>query len=233
MRGVDLVPVPRRTVLTGGVLAAGGVLAGGVVLGGETAAAAPPAPLRRLLAGNRRYVSGASAPPRRTPADIARLRPFALVLGCSDSVVPPQVVFDQGAGDLVDVRVAGQAVDDVVLGSVEYAVTEFSPALLLVLGHERCGAVAVTVEAIRRGAPPAGNLGAVVGALRPAVEPAMRAAGDPVDNGVRANVGWQIRALWQRSELIRNRVAAGALTVVGARYDVDTGGITLLTRGWR
>lgn len=232
MRGVDLVPVPRRTVLAGGVLA-GGVLAAGAGLGGESAAAAPPAPLRRLLAGNRRFVSGASAPPRRTPADIARLRPFAVVLGCSDAVVAPQVVFDQGAGDLVDVRVAGQAVDDLVLGSVEYAVTEFSPTLLLVLGHERCGAVALTVESIRRGAPATGNLGTVVDALRPAVDPAMRASGDPVDNGVRANVGWQIRALWQRSALIRNRVGAGALSVVGARYDVDSGGITLLTRGWR
>jgi carbonic anhydrase len=225
---VDLVPVPRRRILL-----TGGALAAGAVLGTERAAAAGPDPLRTLLAGNRRYVAGAPAPARRTPAEAARVRPLAIVLACADSLVAPSVVFDQGPGDLVEIRVAGHAVDDLVAGSVEYAVTELAPPLLVVLGHERCGVVAVTTESIRRGAAASGHVGTVVEMLRPAVEPALRAPGEPLDNAVRANVGWQIRALWERSLLVRNRVGTGALSVVGAQSDATTGAVTLLTRGWR
>jgi carbonic anhydrase len=227
---VDLVPVPRRRILL-----TGGVIAAGAVLGGERAAAAAPdpEPLRRLLAGNRRYVSGASAPVRRTPADQGRARPFAIVLGCADSLVPAHVLFDQAPGQLVEIRVAGHAVDDLVLGSIEYALTDLSPALLMVLGHDRCGAVSVTVESIRRGAVASGHIATVVDALRPPIEPALRTPGEPVDNAVRANVGWQIRALMESSGLVRTRVGNGSLAVVGATSDGTTGAITLLTRGWR
>jgi carbonic anhydrase len=216
-------------------------LATAVALGPTAAMASDPAatstldPLVRLLAGNRRFVAGAATHPRQGPGDVRRLaarqRPYAITLACSDSRVPPEILFDHGLGDLFDVRVAGHVVDDVVLGSIEYALAEFEPSLLLVLGHERCGAVGVAIDAVRTGSTPPGHVAAVVDALRPAIGPALVAPGDAFDNGVRANVAWQLRTLWERSSLVRRRVAAGELTVVGARYDLDTARVTLLTRG--
>jgi carbonic anhydrase len=192
-------------------------------------------PLKRLLAGNRRFAAGAATRPRQGRADARRLaygqRPFAVVLACSDSYVAPELLFDHGIGDLFDVRVAGHVVDDVVLGSVEYALAEFSPPVLLVLGHEGCGAIGATVAAVRDGTEPEGNVVAVVDALRPAVAPAIQTPGDPVDNAVRANVAWQLRALWRRSPLVRHLLDGGALALVGARYAADTATVTLLTRG--
>jgi carbonic anhydrase len=192
-------------------------------------------PLLRLLAGNRRFVTGAATHPRQGPADVRRLgerqHPYAITLACADSRVPPEILFDHGLGDILDIRVAGHVVDDVVLGSIEYALAEFEPSLLIVLGHERCGAVEAAVDAIRTGGTPPGHVAAVVDALRPAIVPALAAPGDAIENGVRANVAWQLRTLWERSTLVRRRVASGALTVVGARYDLDTATVTLLTRG--
>jgi len=232
----------RRALLTG--VAVAGVAAGlggaapaaaGPTGAGTTPPAAPDSPaaaLARILAGNARFRTGHARHPHQTVADVHRLaagqHPFVIVLGCADSRVSPEVLFDQGLGDIFDNRVAGTIVDDVVTGSIEYAVAEFASPLLVVLGHERCGAVAATVESIEHGTTPPGSIAAVVAALRPAVEPVLGQPGDPVENGVRANVRYQVAQLLDRSAIIRDAVAAHALRVVGARYDLDTAAVTLL-----
>lgn len=177
--------------------------------------------LERLLAGNKRFASGTSEAPRR---DEDRRRqqaegqtPFAVILGCADSRVPPEILFDQGIGDLFPVRVAGNiAVDDVTLGSIEFGVAVLGCPLLLVLGHESCGAVKAAVEG---GAT--GYLSALVTPIVPAVETVRNEAGDVVGAAVDENVRRQAGLL---SETFPG------VTVVGARYDLHTGEVTVLTR---
>ncbi len=198
----------------------------------EPAATTPEAAIRRLLAGNHRFISGH---PRHPHQSIARLHelasgqdPFVITLGCADSRVSPELLFDQGLGDIFDNRVAGNIVDDVLLGSIEYAAEHFEPPLLLVLGHERCGAVTATIEAIETGATAPGHIAAIVEALRPIITPVLGQPGDKVDNAVVANVKAQARALVETSDIVREKVEAGKLAVVGARYDLDTGRVTLV-----
>jgi carbonic anhydrase len=204
-----------------------------------TSAAATPTPttpraaLRQLLAGNHRFVTGHARHPHQTAAYLHELaagqHPFLVTLGCADSRVPPELLFDQGLGDIFDNRVAGNAVDDMLLGSIEYAVEHFTPPVLMVLGHERCGAVTATVEAIESGAPVPGHIATIVAALRPIIEPVLAEPGDKVENGVIANVKAQCRALVDTSDIVREKVDAGTLAVVGARYDLDTGRVTLVS----
>jgi carbonic anhydrase len=215
----------RRSVLAG--------VAGAVALpAAPTTAVAADDPLERLLAGNRRFCAGKAHHPRQSLADVRRLaarqRPFVVVLGCADSRVSPEVLFDQGLGDVFGNRVAGNVVDPLVLGSIEYAIAEFAPPLLLVLGHERCGAITAAVSALSTGDTPPGSIGAVVDAVRPAVASVQDAPGDPVENAVQANVRHQAGLLIARSPIVRSAVAAGTLRVVGARYDLDTAEVTLV-----
>jgi carbonic anhydrase len=203
----------------------------------------PAEALACLLAGNRRFVAGRARHPHQSLADRARhphqsladlhrlasgQQPFAVTVGCADSRVPPELIFDQGLGDLFDNRVAGNIVDDLLLGSIEFAVEEFGSPLIVILGHERCGAINATINAIRTGAEAAGHIGDIVTALRPIVEPVLTQPGDPVDNAVRANIHAQAARLIGRSEIIAEKTAAGELRIVGARYDLDTGKVTVV-----
>ncbi|WP_258397722.1 carbonic anhydrase [Micromonospora noduli] len=227
----------RRSLLTAGGVAAVALGAAGA---SPSAAAAPadnpvdtPAEaLRRLQAGNRRFTSGHGRHPHQGLTDLHRLaagqHPFAITVGCADSRVAPEVLFDQGLGDLFDNRVAGNIVDDLLLGSVEFAVEEFGSLLIVVLGHERCGAITATIDAIHTGGTAPGHIGTIVDALRPIVEPVLDQPGDPVENGVRANIAAQVRALSARSTIIAEKVHEGALRVVGARYDLDNGRVSLV-----
>ncbi|MEV0898271.1 carbonic anhydrase [Actinoplanes sp. NPDC049802] len=218
----------RRALFT-----AGGAIAGSMAL--PAAASATPRtssdPLAALLAGNRRFVAGRS---RHLHQSLARVHdvaagqnPFAVVLGCADSRVPAEILFDQGVGDIFVNRVAGNVIDDLLLGSIEYAVEEFTPPLIMVLGHERCGAVSATLSAIRTGAEVPGHIGAIVDSLTPIVAPF---ADDPdgVEKAVRANIRAQMRALVEQSEIVRHAVESGETTLVGARYDLDSGVVTPL-----
>jgi carbonic anhydrase len=222
----------RRSVLTAGATA----LAATLIPATAEAAPAPPATydeaLRELLRGNHRFVTGHLRHPHQNVAAIHRLAaaqdPFVITLGCADSRVPSELLFDQGLGDIFDNRVAGNIVDDLLLGSIEYAVEHFDPPLLLVLGHERCGAISATVDLIRSGGEAPGHVAAIVDALRPIVEPVLSQPGDAVENGVRANVRAQVAALLAQSAIVREKVEAGHLGVAGARYDLDTGKVTLL-----
>jgi carbonic anhydrase len=124
--------------------------------------------------------------------------------------------------------VAGNIVDDLLLGSIEFAVEEFGSPLVVVLGHERCGAVTATIDAIESGTGAPGHIGTIVDALRPIVEPELSRPGDVVDNAVRANIRAQAAQLTARSELLAEHVRAGELRIVGARYDLDTGRVALV-----
>lgn len=189
----------------------------------------PDEALRRLLDGNRRYVYSNAGHPNQSAVYrllIAREpQPFAVILGCADARVPPEIVFDQGLGDLFVVRVAGNVIDDFVLGSLEYAVERYHAPLLVVLGHEHCGAV---MAALADDAG-TGHIAKVLAALQPAVAIARRQTGDPLDNAIVANVKAVMSQVSAAEPLIAARVRSGDLRVVGARYAVNTGMVDLVT----
>jgi len=185
-------------------------------------------PLARLMQGNARFVADAPAhwsalAARR--AEVAQTQhPFAIILGCSDSRVPPEQVFDRTVGDLFVIRVAGNVVDDVDLGSIEYAADHLHVPLLVVMGHERCGAVTAAVE----GGEPHGHVGAIVKRIAPAVAEARKQPGDLVDNAVRANVRDVVASIRKEASVLAELEHEGKLKIVGARYDLDTGEVTIV-----
>ena len=204
-----------------------------MVVAGTAAAAGGPGistdqTLQKLTDGNRRYVAAKSVHPNQTAArraDVAEgQHPFAVIVSCSDSRVPPEVVFDQGVGDLFVVRVAGHIVDDVALGSIEYAVAHLGAPLIVVLGHERCGAV----DAAVKGGEAHGHIGSLVEAIQPAVKKAKGRPGDALDNAVRANVKYVVGKLRSAGPFLDARVRKGALKIVGARYDLDDGKVEVM-----
>lgn len=179
--------------------------------------------LLRLKMGNSKFVGGASTQAKKSAARRAQVaqsqKPFAIVVSCSDSRVAPELVFDQGLGDLFVVRTAGHVVDDVGLGSIEYAVEHLGASLIVVLGHERCGAVAAAVA----GGKTHGHLPAIVKAIKPAVAKSKGKPGDAVDNAVREHAGAVAAQLSKAGPVLADRVQSGQLKVVGAHYDLDTG----------
>ena len=185
---------------------------------------------QRLMDGNRRYAAGQSIHPNLAPsrrAQVARgQRPFATILGCVDSRVPPELVFDCGLGDLFVIRTAGQVLDRAALGSLQFGVVELGIPLLVVLGHQRCGAVQAAVESLERSEPAPGDIAWLVEGLRPAVEQARGQSGDRVDAAVRANIGRGVAQV-RRSPLLAEAVAAGTLKIIGARFDLDSGAVAL------
>jgi carbonic anhydrase len=188
--------------------------------------------LRTLLEGNARYVTAKLTHPDQTAerrAEVAAAQhPFAAIFGCSDSRVPAEIVFDQGLGDLFVVRVAGPVLDFAVLGSLEFAALELKVPLILVLGHERCGAVTATLEALDKGTTPTGHLTHLVDAISPAVKRARGRPGDPLDNAVRANVELVVEKLRTSRQVLAGQVSSGKLRIVGARYDLDSGRVDVI-----
>ena len=188
----------------------------------------PEDALARLRAGNERFVHGKSthdhAGASRRKQLASSQAPFAVVLSCADSRVPPEILFDQGLGDLFVVRTAGQVADPAVLGSVEYAVEHLGAQLVLVMGHERCGAVAAAVA----GGEAHGHIGALVEAIQPAVAASHDVPGDAAENAMRENVRRVVTQLKDDAPVLSDRVHAGTLQVVGARYDLDTGTVELI-----
>lgn len=190
--------------------------------------------LDRLMAGNRRFVATQAQRPNQS-ADV-RVKvaggqlPFAIIFGCSDSRVPPEIVFDQGLGDLFVIRVAGHVLDETALASIEFAVDEFKPPppLVMVLGHERCGAVTAAVHALTAHEEAMGHLGALVEPIKMAAEQVRGAPGDAVDNAVRANVALVVSQLEDSEPILAEKVDADELLIVGARYDLDTGAVDLI-----
>jgi len=198
--------------------------------------------LERLREGNRRFVSGVRsldallAPLRRNEL-VAGQKPFAVILGCSDSRVPVEIVFDQGVGDLFVIRVAGNIVAPSQIGSVEFAAEQFGTRLVVVLGHTRCGAVEATLEELRRpNASRSQNLRSIVDRIRPGVESLLttdlaRDADALGRQAVRANVRVSANHLRHGSEILEELIRKDGLLVVGAEYSLETGAVEFFD-GW-
>lgn len=196
-------------------------------LGAIAPSLSPDDALQKLMEGNQRFVQHQPQYPDQSAArlrEVAQVQhPFATVLSCADSRVPAEIIFDQGIGDIFDVRIAGNISTPESLGSIEYAVALLDTPVLMVLGHERCGAVTAAVQ--NESLP--GEIGSFVKAILPAVERVKDKAGDTVDNAVTANVQYQIEQL-KRSPLLTERLQSGKLKIVGGRYDLDTGTVTMI-----
>ncbi len=185
----------------------------------------------RLETGNRHWAAGRLEHPDqdldRRLRVAARQDPFATIVSCIDSRVPPETIFDQGIGDLFAVRTGAQTIDGLVTASIEYGPLENGTPLIVVLGHERCGAVIAAVQAIQGGERLPGHLDAIVERLRPAYHQAARYPGDLIDQVVRAQVRRTVHALAHDGPLA-DLVNRGDLGIVGAYYDLDTGQVTQL-----
>ena len=215
----------------------------------------PAEAISRLKEGNGRYTSGKQHPHESseerayiatnsyesagmiflgmTAAEAAKRRaeltksqhPFAIIVSCSDSRVPPEIVFDQGLGDLFVLRVAGNVIDDHSLGSAEYAVDHLAVRLIVVLGHQRCGAVKAARETIAAKTKAPAHIQSLVTAIQPAVEATVK---DDLEATVEANVKNVTQALRSSVPILKPKVDSGELKVVGAYYSLDTGSVAFL-----
>ncbi len=191
----------------------------------------PNAALEQLVAGNRRYVAGRPIHTEHTARreeNAGKQHPFAIVLSCSDSRVPPEIVFDQGIGDLFVVRVAGNVATDVGIGSIEYAVSHFASALLVVLGHTNCGAVHATVDALESGSSAPGHIKAIVDQIVPAAVATRHESGDKYLNATKANARGVASKLHATQPIIAPQVQKKQLEVASALYSLETGLVSLL-----
>ena len=194
----------------------------------------PDGALQRLLDGNARFVADET---RNLGEDKARRletaeqqTPFAIVVGCADSRVPPEILFDQGIGAIFTVRVAGNTtVEPAILGSIEFAVEQLGSLLVVVLGHERCGAVQAAVDHVLNRGSEHGSISAVVGPIIPAVEAVKDQPQDTIlEAAVQQNARFQARAVASSAAIIRPLVDAGTLKVVAAEYHLATGRVEVL-----
>src|SRR5713101_8476988 len=190
---------------------------------------APAEAISKLKEGNGRYTSGNLQHPGQTAERRTELantqHPFAAILSCSDSRVPPEIVFDEGLGDLFVVRVAGNVINDESLGSIEYSVDHLGVRLVLVLGHQSCGAVKAAKETIAAKGKAPGHIQSLVTAIKPAMEATVN--GD-LDATIKANVKHVADALRSSTPILKGRVDSGEMKVIGGYYSLDTGSVTFL-----
>lgn len=184
--------------------------------------------LQKLLDGNTRFVAGTPERPRQNikrRAEISEHQtPEAIILSCSDSRVAPEILFDQGLGDLFVIRTAGQVIDNAVLGSIEYGAEHLHVSLIVVLGHKRCGAV----KAACAGGDLPGHLNSLTFPIKAAIENAKKQAGDLLDNSVKENVRSIVKQLQNSEPILSHLVSENKLTIVGAYYDLDSGAISMV-----
>jgi carbonic anhydrase len=190
--------------------------------------------LTKLMEGNKRFISGEVSKKdigEKRRQELAKgQQPFATVLSCADSRVAPEIIFDQGLGDIFIVRVAGNVVESTTLGSIEYGVEHLHTPLLVILGHESCGAVKATLDAKGR---PEGNIGAILKKIMPAVNKAKLAGKDKDETlniAVQENVKNTYRDI-MKSRIVRELVHEGKLKVIGAEYYIGTGRFELIDLG--
>lgn len=198
----------------------------------ESSSIVPAIALKKLKEGNSRYSESLSVHPNlsmeRRHETAGGQHPFAIILSCADSRVPPELVFDQGVGDLFVVRVAGNVVNDHVLGSIEYAVEHLGSSLIVVMGHEKCGAVKAAMD----GGEAPGHIGSLIEAIQPVLErKRFDDSGETkleLDDVVRGNVervAWQLKT---SEPILTEFIKEGKLAVVGARYDLDDGNVEFI-----
>jgi carbonic anhydrase len=226
--------IGRRDLFKLGSIGAVGLLATGSNLFWQVRAASadelpsldPDAALKKLMAGNQRFVRHQLQAPARSQARLLEVaqaqHPFATILSCADSRVPPEILFDRGLGDIFDVRIAGNIATPEAIGSIEYAAMLGTP-LVMVLGHERCGAITAAVE--NKSLP--GDINTFVAAILPAAQQVKTRSSDPVDDLMAANVIYQIERL-KKSPVLAERLQSGKLKIVGGRYDLDTGMVKII-----
>jgi carbonic anhydrase len=192
---------------------------------------APADALALLTEGNQRFVSGHLQHPRQDPARRTELAsgqaPSAIIVSCSDSRTTPEVLFDQGLGDLFVVRCAGNVIDDHALGSIEYAAEHLGTRLIVVLGHQRCGAVKAAKEVIASGSMPHDHIASLVESIKPAV---LATKDQDVEATCKANVHDVEQALRDSQPVLHGMTSSGQLQVVGAYYELDTGTVSFLDK---
>lgn len=230
--------VSRRNLLKLSAGAVGaGVLAAGLgsnVVAPEKASAqdkkdiTPDEALKELLDGNDRFVKAKKRNPNQSQSRLQEVakgqKPFASILGCADSRVPSEIVFDQGLGDLFVCRVAGNIATPEETGSLEFGSLVLGSKVILVLGHERCGAVDATIK----GAQVPGQIGSLLAAIKPGVERSQGQAGDKLENACKGNILVQVENL-KSSPVLSELIKADKLKIVGAYYDLDTGKVSLVS----
>jgi carbonic anhydrase len=185
--------------------------------------------LQSLREGNQRFVLNQPTQdysPSRRKAVAQEQRPCAAILSCIDSRIPSEIIFDQGLGDLLVVRSAGQVVDRAVQGSLELAVAVFHVPVIVVLGHKRCGAVGLALDSLQRGEPPPSEIAYLEQSLRPAVESAREIGGDVWNHAARMHTELTVQKLKQ-SPILGAAVMSGKLKIVGGWYDLDSGLVEL------
>jgi carbonic anhydrase len=188
----------------------------------------PDQALKKLMEGNAKFVSGKVTHPdqsaERRAEVVSGQNPFAVVISCSDSRIPPEIVFDQGIGDIFVIRTAGEVMDNVTLGSLEYAVEHLKVPLAIVLGHDNCGAV---IAAVTGGEAP-GCIKSLVEAIKPAVGKAKGMKGDLLNNSINANTQNIVEALKFSKPILFEAVKKDELKIVGARYHLDSGAVEIM-----
>ncbi|MGJ5634667.1 carbonic anhydrase [Nostoc sp. CALU 1950] len=187
----------------------------------------PDKALQELLDGNDRFVKAKRRNPNQTQSRLVEVakgqKPFASILGCADSRVPSEIVFDQGLGDLFVCRIAGNIATTQQVGSLEFGSLVLGCKVIMVLGHERCGAV----DAAIKGAQVPGQIGSLLAAIKPSVEKSKDESGDKLENACRANILAQVERL-KSSPVLSDLIKAEKLKIVGGYYDLDTGKITVV-----
>ena len=195
----------------------------------DSAYADPRVGLIKLMGGNKRFVEGKSIRPRQDGETIKRLengqQPFATIVGCSDSRVPNEMIFDQGLGDLFIIRTAGQVSAAASYGSMEFATLKLKTKLIVVLGHTECGAVAAAVQ---RPEDVPGHIVTLVNEIKSAVAKSAHLPGDPVNNSVKQNVIDQVNSLRDLDPILHKYYVNGDILIVGAVYDIHTGKVEFL-----
>lgn len=221
----------RRQLLQlagGSILISVGGIPQATAVAQQNEAISPDAALERLLDGNKRFIQQKSQHPHQSKIRLEEVaqsqHPFATILSCADSRVSGEILFDQGIGDLFDIRIAGNIVTPEALGSIEYAAVELSCPLIMVLGHERCGAVTAAVK----GEPLPGLMGTFVKGIKPAINDIKGFSKEAVDKAVVENVKYQVQKMRNSSQLLSQLVDASKLKIVGGRYDLDTAEVTIV-----
>ena len=188
----------------------------------------PDLALQKLMTGNQRFVNQKRENPHQTVARLTEVargqKPFAAILGCADSRFPTEIIFDQGLGDLFVCRVAGNVATPEEIGSLEYGTLVLGAKVLMIIGHERCGAVDATIK----GAQVPGQIGSLIDAIKPAIESSKNQTGDSLENAIKANVLLQTERL-KASPVISQLIKEGKLKVVGGYYDLDTGAVSMVS----
>jgi carbonic anhydrase len=188
----------------------------------------PDQALQALMQGNQRFVNGTLENPRRNMTRLAEIsksqKPFAAILGCADSRVPSEIIFDQGFGDLFICRVAGNLATPEEIGSLEFGSLVLGSKVIMVIGHEKCGAVDATIK----GAQVPGQIASLLDAIRPALRRSEGRTGDRLENAVKANVLYQIEKL-KASPVISQLIEEGKVKVVGGYYDLDSGAVSMVS----